>query len=95
MPSKKARATDEAVYGWLRAMKCAYFEKRSTTVRMTDFPPTLGRPSTKSIEMSAHTWAGTSRGWSSPAGRCVDVLLRWHVGQARTNSCTSRLSWGK
>ena len=69
MPSKKARATDEAVYGWLRAMKCAYFEKWSTTVRMTDIPPTLGRPSTKSIEMSAHTCEGTSRGWSSPAGR--------------------------
>jgi len=27
MPSKKARATDDAVYGWLRAMKCTYFEK--------------------------------------------------------------------
>jgi len=36
-------------------MKCAYFEKRSTTVRMTDVPPTLGSPSTKSIEMPTHT----------------------------------------
>jgi len=43
-------------------MKCAYLEKRSTTVKMTDFPPTLGSPSMKSIEISAHTWDGTGRG---------------------------------
>jgi hypothetical protein len=27
-PSKKARATEAAVYGWLSVMKWAYFEKR-------------------------------------------------------------------
>jgi hypothetical protein len=36
-------------------MKCAYFEKRSTTVRITDLPATLGKPSMKSMEMFAHT----------------------------------------
>jgi hypothetical protein len=59
MPSKNMRATEAAEYGWLRAMKCAYLEKRSTMVKITDFPWTLGRPSVKSMEMSAHTWDGT------------------------------------
>jgi hypothetical protein len=31
MPAKKARATNAAVYGWPSGMKCAYFEKQSTT----------------------------------------------------------------
>ena len=66
MPSKNVRATDVAVYGWPRAMKCAYLEKRSTTVRMTDFPCTLGSPSMKSMEMSAHTWDGTTAAAAAP-----------------------------
>ena len=94
MPSKKARATDAAVYGWPSAMKCAYLEKRSTTVRMTDLPPTLGSPSMKSIEISAHTCEGTSRGCRRPAGRNVSVLLRWHVTHERTQSCTNARSPG-
>jgi hypothetical protein len=32
MPSKKALATEMAVYGWLKAIKWAYFEKRSRLV---------------------------------------------------------------
>jgi hypothetical protein len=83
-PSKKARATEAAVYGWLSAMKWAYYEKRSMTVRMTDFPLTLGSPSMKSIEMSAHTWDDTSSGCSSPAGYNVSVLLRRQVAHDRT-----------
>jgi hypothetical protein len=59
-------------------MKWAYLEKRSTTVKMTDFPATLGSPSMKSIEISAHTWVGTSTGCNKPAGCIVSVLLRWH-----------------
>jgi hypothetical protein len=39
-------------------------------------PWTLGRPSMKSIEMSTHTWDGTSRGCRRPAGCKVFVLLR-------------------
>jgi hypothetical protein len=72
----------------------AYFEKRSTTVRMTDFPLTLGSPSMKSIEMSAHTWGGTSSGCSSPTGYNVLVLLRWQVAHDRTQSRTSARSRG-
>jgi len=41
--------------GVASAMKYAYLEKRLTTVKLTDFPPTLGSPSIKSIEISAHT----------------------------------------
>ncbi|WVZ58400.1 hypothetical protein U9M48_008677 [Paspalum notatum var. saurae] len=52
-------------------MKCAYLENLSTTVRITDLPPTLGNPSTKSIEMSDHTEVGTGRGNKRPTGcRC-------------------------
>jgi hypothetical protein len=51
-----------------RNKKCAYLEKQSTTVRITNLPPTLGSPSMKSMEMSTHTWDGTARGCSSPAG---------------------------
>jgi hypothetical protein len=77
MPSKNARATEAAMYGCPSGMKWAYFENWSTTMRITDLPATLGRPSMKSMEMSAHTWAGTSSGCRSPAGRCASVLLHW------------------
>jgi len=50
MPSKAAWPTVMAVYGWPRAMKYIYLEKRSMMVRMTDFPWTMGRPSMKSIK---------------------------------------------
>jgi hypothetical protein len=64
------------------------------TVRMTDLPPTLGSPSMKFIEMSAQTWEGTSRGYSSPAGDKAGVLLRWHMVQLRTQSTTRARSPG-
>jgi hypothetical protein len=73
-PVKPDDAIEESVgdgrvrVGWPRAMKCAYLEKRSTTVRMTNLSPTFGSPSMKSIEISAHTWDGTSSGCSNPAG---------------------------
>jgi hypothetical protein len=36
-------------------------------------PATFGRPSMKSMAMSAHTWEGTSRGCRRPAGWRVSV----------------------
>jgi hypothetical protein len=36
-------------------LKCTYLENQTTMVSITDFLWTLGRPSMKSIEMSAHT----------------------------------------
>jgi hypothetical protein len=49
---KNSRATDSAVYRWPSGMKWAYLDSRSTMVRMTDLPATLGSPSTKSRLMS-------------------------------------------
>lgn len=63
--------------GMCKGVKCAYLETRSTTVRMTDLPPTFRSPSTKSMEMSAQTTEGTSKGRNKPAGCSVSVLLRW------------------
>jgi hypothetical protein len=51
--SKKVCATYVAVYGWPRGRKCATFENQFVTVRMTDFPWTLGSPLMKSSVMSA------------------------------------------
>lgn len=86
---KKALANDEAVYGWLSVMKCAYLESRSTTVRITLLPCTFGKPSTKSIEISDHTNDGTGNGCRRPSRCNVSVLLRWHVAQALTKSRTT------
>ena len=65
-------------------MKWVYFEKRSTTVRMTLFPWTLASASTKSSVISVQMDEGTSSGWNKPAGCRCSVLLRWHVAQALT-----------
>ena len=73
-------------------MKCANLENRSTTVKMTLLPWTLGKCSMKSIEMSDHTWVGTSSGCSKPAGCRASVLFRWHVVQDRTKLRTTVLS---
>jgi hypothetical protein len=58
MLSKKALTTVLAEYGWLNGMKWANFKNLSTTIKITDLPPTFGNPSMKSIEMSFHTWYG-------------------------------------
>jgi hypothetical protein len=62
MLSKKTRATVVAVYGCASETKCAYLEKRSTTVSTTVLPLTRGKPSMKFIATSAHIDNGTSRG---------------------------------
>lgn len=43
--------------GWPRAMKKAYLEKRSTRVKITGLPPTLGKPSARMVSMAALTSA--------------------------------------
>jgi hypothetical protein len=68
MVSKNALANVIAEYGWSRAMKWAYFKNQSTTVRMTELPSTLGKPSTKSSTMSRHTPVGTANGCKRQAG---------------------------
>lgn len=60
--------------GCLRAKKWPYLLKRSTTTKIVSQPSDLGNPSIKSIVMSSHIRAGTSNGWSSPAGDVAWVL---------------------
>jgi hypothetical protein len=57
-PSKKARATEAAMYGRLMGNEVCLFGEvvdDGHMVRMADFSWTLGRPWMKSIEMSAHS----------------------------------------
>jgi hypothetical protein len=94
MSSKKARATVTIVYGCRRAIKWAYLEKRSTTVRTADFPPARGKPSTKSMEISAQTELGMSNACNNPAGCRCSVLLCWQTVQPLMKSRTRRGAWG-
>jgi hypothetical protein len=57
--SKNTHATELAIYRCASGMKCVYLEKRSTIVRITDFPCTRGRASMKSIAISSQMRAGT------------------------------------
>jgi hypothetical protein len=68
MLSKKTRTTVVAVYGCPSDRKWADLENLSMTVRMTEWPLTLGRPLMKLIPMSAHTVDDTNSGWSRLAG---------------------------
>ena len=52
------------------------------------FAAHLGKALDEDMELSAHTWEGTSSGCSRPAGRSVFVLFRWHVMHDRTQSRT-------
>jgi hypothetical protein len=69
-------------------MKCAYFDSRSTTVSITDFPLMRGNPSTKSMVTSAHIAEGTSSGWSRAVSLSCSPLFQWQTSQARTKSRT-------
>ena len=56
----------------------------STTVKMTNLPPTRGSASMKSSRTSAQTAVGTGSSSRRPAGcRCSDLYL-WQVMQAGT-----------
>jgi hypothetical protein len=60
-------------------MKWQYLLKRSTTIRITDLPPTRAKALMKSMPMSVHMAYGMGRGSSSLAGwRCSDLLC-WEV----------------
>jgi hypothetical protein len=68
MVSKKALVTVVAEYEWPRVRKWVYLENWSTTIRITDLPPTLGKPSMKLSAMSHHTLVGTANGYRRPTG---------------------------
>ena len=69
--SMKICPAEKEVYGWLRAKKWLYLESRSTTTKITVFPPDLGSPSIKSIEISIK-----GKGSSKPRRSVVSPL--WH-----------------
>jgi hypothetical protein len=79
MLSKKTLVMETTVYGWPSGMKWVYMEKWSTTIRTTYLLPTRGKPSMKSMVMSAHTTLGSSRGCSNLAGWTCSDLFRWHT----------------
>lgn len=79
-------AVSKAVGSLGRAMKWAAFEKRSTMVRMTDG----GGPVIKSSAMCDQGFQGTGSGLRRPAGGELDTFFCAQLGQADTNSGTSR-----
>jgi hypothetical protein len=80
--SKEALAADTVEYGCPSVMQRADFEKRSTTVKITDLPPTLGNPLTKSMVTSIQTVFDTVSSCIRPAGwRCSDTKLICQRGQ--------------
>lgn len=89
--SKNTRATDSAVYGCPSGMKWAYLEKRSTTVRMTDLPPTLGSAVTKVVLTYCHTANRRKSDCRRLTGCRRSTLFRWQTAQARTKSWMNML----
>lgn len=78
---KKTWAIKVAEYGWERGIKCDNLESQSTTTKITHFPFELGRPSTKSIDISVHTCVGIKNGYKNPAGLRFSPLCLWQVSQ--------------
>lgn len=83
-------AVSKAVGSLGRAMKWAAFEKQSTVVRMTELPEDGGSPVIKSSAMCDQGFQGTGSGLRRPAGGELDTFFCAQLGQADTNSWTSR-----
>ena len=69
--------------GW-EHKKWLYLERRSTTTKIIVFPPDLGSPSMKSIEISVHIRVGMGKGSINPGRGVVSPLLRWQVSHSAT-----------
>ena len=65
------------------------YKKRSTIVRITDFPWDSGKPVMKSMAICDHGRCGTRSGWSKPWGFGELALVRAQTGQDATNSSVS------
>ncbi len=78
MISLKTRlATTSAVAGSAVGMNLAILLNLSMTTKTPEFLEDVkGKSVRKSIAISCHGPAGVGRGCSSPAGFCVDPLLR-------------------
>lgn len=86
IPTTKASATDCAVKEDGKAMKCPYFDSRSTTVMIVDLPLEPGKHVIKSIAISSNNIEGMGRGWSSPAGRWWESSFVGRFGKQPQNS---------
>lgn len=75
-PHTNKEETLEASSNLLHAMKCAILENRSTTTKMLSFPYfVLGKPNTKSMEVSNQGLWGVGRWVYKPWGRSLDSVL--------------------
>ena len=71
-------------------MKCAIFENLSTTTKIETLPfLNLGKPKTKSIEISTQGALGMSRGVYNPCVKTLDLacLQVTHLAQTLSTSC--------
>ena len=67
----------------LQGMKCACFVNVHTNVVMASKPSCKGKLVIESIDMISQGRVPFGRGFRVPAGRCVEILVRWHVGHDR------------
>lgn len=82
----KMTATSVEVKGCLKAMKWLYFVSLSTTTMTALNSFDRRRSSTKSIEMSFHTFSGTGSGCTRPPSAKVEYLWSYIPPDIRHNS---------
>ena len=82
-------ATDSALNGCFKATKWLYLEKRSTTTKMQLNPWEIGKPSTKSKDITCHAAEGVANGCNSLGYLTRSGLACWHVGQLWTKAVIS------
>lgn len=91
---QKTEATDFAVKGCVRR-KWLYLLNLSTTAKIVSKPPDLGRPTTKSKDISSQTRVGIGSGCRRPAGARDSYLFCWQTKQVCTYRFTSCFIWGQ
>lgn len=64
-----------SIYGLPKGMEYVNFENQSTTIKTIDLPPTLGNPSTKSMDISLQIVEGSGNGCSNLAGEGIHLFL--------------------
>ena len=75
-------------------MKCAILENLSTTTKIKSLPfLDLGKPKTKSIEISTQGALGIGRGVYNPCGKTLDLTYLQVTNLAQTLS-TARFIFG-
>jgi len=84
------RAVSSPVTCTVVGMRCVILDNLSTTTKSAVCPLfVFGRCMIKSMVTTSHVCSGFGRGFSKPAGFCVELLLTWQEGQCFTYSVTS------